>query len=135
VQNKNSLKVAVVDDDVPTREMICSMLQALGYQAMPFESAAALALARRAQVFHALVLDLAMPDVDGFELIYQLADTQPVEPVIISSSLSNTIKQAAELVCESLEIQVLGVLSKPFSADELAFFLEPHTRAVVASLG
>jgi CheY-like chemotaxis protein len=130
-----TLRVAVVDDDAPTLEVICSMLQSLGYQAMPFASATALATARRAQVFHALVLDLSMPDVDGFELIYQLANMQPVEPVVISSSLSNDIKQAARLVCESLDIRVLGVLSKPFASDELGLFLAPHTRALAASKG
>jgi two-component system response regulator GlrR len=135
MHDKQRLKVAVVDDDGVTREMVCGMLQALGYQAVALESAAELALARQEHGFHALVLDLAMPDVDGFELMYQLAERQPVEPVIISSSLSNVIKDAASLVCQSLDIPVLGVLSKPFSSDELAFFLAPHTRAVGASQG
>jgi CheY-like chemotaxis protein len=127
--SKQNLLVAVVDDDALSQEIVCSMLGNLGYQGVPCASAAALARARRAQVFHALVLDLAMPDVDGFELIYQLAEKLPVEPVIILSSLSNDIKQAARLVCESLEIPVLGVLAKPFSSDELSFCLAPHTRA------
>jgi CheY-like chemotaxis protein len=135
MHDPQALQVAVVDDDALTREMICSMLQALGYQPVAFESAAALAVARRAQFFHALVLDLAMPDVDGFELMYQLAGQQPVEPLVISSSLSNDIKQAARLVCQSLEITVLGILAKPFSRDELGFLLVPHTRALAVRQG
>jgi len=127
------LKVAVVDDDVFTMEAICGMLQTLGYQAVPCESAAALSAARSANSFHALVLDLSMPDVDGFELIYQLPVGQPVEPVIISSSLSNDIREAARLVCQSRGITVLGVLSKPFASDELRMLLEPHTQAVTVS--
>ena len=130
MQNSQHLKIAVVDDDVPTLALICSMLQALGYQAQAFTSASDLALARRTLVFHALVLDLSMPDVDGFELIYQLAEWQPVEPVIISSGLSSDIKEAARLVCESLNIRVLGILSKPFAKDELALFLQPYARAL-----
>jgi CheY-like chemotaxis protein len=133
MHDTQSLKVAVVDDDVLTLEMICSMLNTLGYQATPFESAAELSVARRVNTFHALVLDLSMPDVDGFELIYKLAEEQPVEPVIVSSSLSNDIRQAARLVCQSLGITVLGVLSKPFACDELGMLLEPHTRALTVS--
>jgi len=120
----DKLKVAVVDDDELMRELICSMLNALEYQGMPLESAAALVKARNAQVFHALMLDLSMPDVDGFDLIYRLAENQPVEPVIIFSSLANDIREAAQLVCQSMGIQVLGVLSKPFTSDELIFLLK-----------
>jgi CheY-like chemotaxis protein len=123
MRDQHKLKVAVVDDDELTRGLICSMLNALDYEAIPLESAAALAKARNAQVFHALMLDLSMPDVDGFELIYILAENQPVEPVIIFSSLSNDIRQAAQLVCQSMGIQVLGVLSKPFTSDELGSLL------------
>ena len=126
MQNNLLLKIAVVDDDVPTLEIICGMLQTLGFQAQPFASASELFAARRTQVFHAMVLDLSMPDVDGFELIYQLAARQPVEPVIISSSLSNDIKQSARMVCASLNIRVLGILSKPFAHDELGLFLQPY---------
>ena len=135
MHDTKDLVVAVVDDDALTLELVCSMLQVLGYRVLPLESAAALAAARRVQVFHALVLDLSMPGVDGFELMYQLAEQQPVEPVIISSSLPNAIKQAACMVCESLGFTVLGVLSKPFSCDELGFLLAPHTRALAASDG
>jgi two-component system response regulator FixJ len=128
--DKNRLTVAVVDDDASALEMICSMLRKLGYQALAYDSAAALAAARRTQVFHALVLDLSMPDVDGFELIYLLAERQPVEPVIICSGLATDISQAARLVCESLGIKVLGILSKPFASDELGLFLLPHSRSL-----
>jgi CheY-like chemotaxis protein len=124
--------VAVVDDDLPTLELIGSMLQSIGYRVMTFESAAALAAARRSQTFHALVMDLAMPDVDGFELLYLLAEKSPLEPVIISSSLPNNILQAALLVCQSLNLRVLGILSKPFATDELALLLRPHTLAQLA---
>jgi CheY-like chemotaxis protein len=131
----HGLQVAVVDDDALTREVICGMLQGMGYRAVAFESAAALTMARRAQIFHALVLDLSMPDVDGFELIEQLADQQPVEPVIISSSMSNAFKEMADMVFQSKGIRVLGILSKPYSRDELGFVLEPYTRSLAAIQG
>jgi CheY-like chemotaxis protein len=126
MHQQQKLKVAVVDDDVLMLNLICSMLHGLNYQAVPLDSAAALAEARHQQIFAALMLDLSMPDVDGFEMIYQLAGRPPVEPVIIFSSQSNNIMQAARLVCESLKIPVLGVLAKPFSIDELRLVLPVH---------
>jgi CheY-like chemotaxis protein len=129
------LTVGVVDDDALTRDLICSMLQARAYQAIPFASAGALALARQSQVLHVLILDLSMPDVDGFELIYQLAAQQPVVPVIISSSQSNDIRQAARMVCESLNITVLGILPKPFASDELGLLLAPLAQSLAFSSG
>ena len=117
--------IAVVDDDQTTLVLVCEMLQAMGFQVQSFSSANALNLARKQQVYSALILDLSMPDVDGFELIYQLADSSPVEPLLIMSTLPANIIDVAKVICQSLQMPVLGVLSKPFSNEDLQHAL--HT--------
>ena len=116
--------IAVVDDDQTTLVLVCEMLQAMGFQVQSFSSANALNLARKQQVYSALILDLSMPDVDGFELIYQLADSSPVEPLLIMSALPANIIDVAKVICQSLQMPVLGVLSKPFSNEELQHALQ-----------
>ena len=116
--------IAVVDDDQTTLVLVCEMLQAMGVQVQSFSSANALNLARKQQVYSALILDLSMPDVDGFELIYQLADSSPVEPLLIMSALPANIIDVAKVICQSLQMPVLGVLSKPFSNEELQHALQ-----------
>ncbi len=116
--------IAVVDDDQTTLVLVCEMLQAMGFQVQSFSSANALNLARKQQVYSALILDLSMPDVDGFELIYQLADSSPVEPLLIMSTLPANIIDVAKVICQSLQMPVLGVLSKPFSNEELQHALQ-----------
>jgi len=126
------IRIVIADDHTIMREGLKRILdgaldiEIVGEAINGFE---VLSLVRQGG-FDLLLLDLSMPDVDGFELIYQLAESQPVEPVIISSGLSSDIKQAARLVCESLNIRVLGILSKPFAKDELALFLQPYARAL-----
>lgn len=111
--------IAVVDDDQATLVLVCEMLQTMGFQVQTFNTANALALARKNTSYAALILDLSMPDVDGFELIYQLADSSPVEPLLIMSSLPANIIDVAKVICQSLQMPVLGVLSKPFSTGDL----------------
>lgn len=111
--------IAVVDDDQATLVLVCAMLEDMGFGVQTFTTANALNQARRDQVYTALILDLSMPDVDGFELIYQLADSSPVEPLLIMSSLPANIIDVAKVICQSLQMPVLGVLSKPFSNGEL----------------
>jgi DNA-binding response OmpR family regulator len=120
----NQRTIAVVDDDQATLVLVCEMLQAMGFGVHTFTTANALNLARKQQVYTALMLDLSMPDVDGFELIYQLADSSPVEPLLIMSSLPANIIDVAKVICQSLQMPVLGVLAKPFSADELQHALK-----------
>ena len=115
----NTRTIAVVDDDQATLVLVCEMLESMGFRAQTFSSANALNQARGQQVFAALILDLSMPDVDGFELIYQLADSSPVEPLLIMSSLPANIIDVAKVICQSLQMPVLGVLTKPFATDEL----------------
>ena len=115
----NKRTIAVVDDDQATLVLVCEMLASMGYSTQTFTTANALNQARRNQVYTALILDLSMPDVDGFELIYQLADSSPVEPLLIMSSLPANIIDVAKVICQSLQMPVLGVLSKPFSCDEM----------------
>jgi PAS domain S-box-containing protein len=127
--------IAVVEDDLPTLQLICGMLQTMGYNAQPFESANSMSIARRSQQFHAMVLDLSMPDLDGFELLYQLTDQTPLVPLIIVSSQPPAIIQAASAICTGLGLTVLGVLSKPFASDELALLLKPYTRGAGGAPG
>lgn len=115
----NPRSIAVVDDDQCTLVLVSEMLETMGFTVQTFTSANALNQARSEQTYAALIIDLSMPDVDGFELIYHLAESGPVEPLLIMSSLPGNIIDVARVICQSLEMMVLGVLPKPFSSDEL----------------
>jgi CheY-like chemotaxis protein len=72
-------RVLVVDDDRISRNLQSRMLALLGYDALETESAElALQLARAGEV-NAILLDLGMPEVDGFALLRALRDDEALE--------------------------------------------------------
>ncbi|MBX3249457.1 MAG: GAF domain-containing protein [Myxococcales bacterium] len=102
----------LVDHDSAVRRAVADGLLALGYRVLAAGTAVeALALAERAEV-HALVSDLALPNMSGTELAMRLRDTRPGLPAVIL---------AADDDMERLP-NVLA-LAKPFTASELAALL------------
>ncbi len=69
--------------------------------------------------FRNIVLDLSLPDIDGFELLERLSKKSTKWRVLIVSGHQDGVISAAAVYAESLGIQVIGGLHKPFSYDEL----------------
>lgn len=112
--------VAIVDDDPVSGEFLAFVVAELGYPVRYFGSAPSLLEERCTQQFHALILDLAMPEVDGIELLYKLAEFQPVEPIIVVSSMQAPVVDAAVTIGVSLGLAIKGSFHKPTSASDIA---------------
>lgn len=112
--------VAIVDDDAVSGEFLAVVVAELGYCVKYFESASSLLDARSTHRFHALILDLAMPEMDGIELLYKLAASPPVESIIVVSSMQSPVVNAAVTIGKSLGIPVMGSFHKPTSQGDLA---------------
>lgn len=66
------LSILVVDDNVDAADMLAKILRLQGHSVrVEYSSIAALA-ARREHPFSLLVLDIGLPDLDGYELVRQL---------------------------------------------------------------
>ncbi len=60
--------ILVVDDDAMTRKLVSRQLANLGYEAVAFENGAAALTAMLARRFDAVLLDILMPGLDGWDL-------------------------------------------------------------------
>ena len=69
--------------------------------------------------FTAVLMDLSLPDIDGFDLLDKLAFKATGLPILLMSGHSQAILDAACLYANSLGLRVLGRLCKPFSRAEL----------------
>src|SRR6185503_5412106 len=70
-------RVLVVDDDASSVALIAAMTEQLGY-AVDVASTGRQAIAKLSETkFSALVLDLVMPEMDGFSVLEFLQDTRP----------------------------------------------------------
>jgi len=110
--------IMVVDDSFTTRSIIARLLGDR-YQLTLVESGAkALDLAGR-QPFDLVLLDLLMPEMDGFETLAQLKLAVPGLPVIIlSADIQETTRRRV------LEGGALAILNKPPKQPELIAAIE-----------
>jgi CheY-like chemotaxis protein len=78
--------VVVVDDQVDSRELLATLLSRSGADVVPCDSAKAALQALDAHAAQLLVADIAMPDVDGHELIRQVRTRYPDIPAVAVSA-------------------------------------------------
>ncbi|HMN75843.1 MAG TPA: response regulator [Burkholderiaceae bacterium] len=76
------MRVYVVDDDEQVRAALLRLLQSAGHEAQGFASAAQCLQALQPDAAACLVLDLAMPGLDGLQLQHLLCQRAPELPVV-----------------------------------------------------
>jgi DNA-binding response OmpR family regulator len=106
--------VLVVDDDAPMAEVLSRFLTSYGYEVLKAEdgeSALELARARRPAV---VVLDIAMPRVDGVDVLRELVPELPCTGFIM---LSGNEDEDVARAC--MKIGAFDFLSKPANLTEL----------------
>lgn len=106
--------ILVIEDERRIADLIARGLTGAGYavDAIP-DGADGLARSRSAH-YVGVVLDLLLPDADGFELLQELVGEKPGRPVVVVSGLSET---DAKPRC--LELGAADYVVKPFSVMEL----------------
>jgi two-component system KDP operon response regulator KdpE len=108
------LRVLVVDDEPAIRRFLRASLTAQGYQVSEAQNGqAALELFRRNKP-DVLVLDLGLPDIDGFQIIEELRDGGSAAPIIVLSSRAD---EAGKV--RALDLGADDYVTKPFGVDEL----------------
>jgi CheY-like chemotaxis protein len=117
--------ILVVDDDDGFRELARSVLEAAEYQVHEAGGGGPALVLIRSTPLDLVLLDLVMPDMDGFEVIRRLAKDAHVPPILAVSGLSR--EEPPEL--QAVRDFVFGYLAKPFGAAEL---LEACRYAVAA---
>jgi len=117
--------VLIVDDDRVGLQLLKALLQPEGYElVMAGSGAEALALAA-ARAPDVILLDVVMPDIDGFEVCRRMrADVHLAEvPVIMVTALHDRASRI-----EGLEVGADDFISKPFDRVELLARVRAVTR-------
>src|ERR1700722_19941602 len=79
-------RVLVVDDEPAIRRFLRTSLSAQGYQVTEAEDGAEAQDMLRRYATALLVLDLALPDLDGFAIIRRLREAGSALPIVVLSS-------------------------------------------------
>src|SRR5437764_10497523 len=115
--------VLVVEDDREINSLVGAYAEICGFEYRPaLDGMTALSEARR-ETPSAVILDLMLPDVDGFEVCRQMRNELHLTdmPIIILSALSGEKDKARGRECGADEY-----LTKPFNPDELIKTLMEH---------
>jgi DNA-binding response OmpR family regulator len=113
-------RILVIDDDLPLRGMLAAALRQHGFQVLlagdGLEGHRALTIHHP----HLIVLDLAMPNVNGWDFLQRLKETGHIGlvPIIVVSAHLRVEPQAV------LQMGVNAILPKPFNLPELIDLIE-----------
>jgi two-component system, OmpR family, response regulator len=108
-------ELLVVDDEQFLRDAVAASLRFLGFDVMTADNGmTALRLARH-RPFDLVILDVMLPDIDGFEIVRRLRSGGSWVPVIFL-----TAKDAQDDKVNGLTIGGDDYITKPFGLEELA---------------
>lgn len=91
-------RILIIDDDVTITQVLCLLLNTHGYKVRTANSGKDGIQIIRSEALEAVVLDLMMPDMDGWEVCRQVRTFSDI-PILILSAVSdvkslNEAKQA-----------------------------------------
>lgn len=100
-------KILLVEDDKPIATALKLKLEDSGYDVVYAEDGAIALDSLKDETFNLILLDLIMPNVDGFEVLEKMKEQNITTPVIILSNLGQDedIKKAKELGAEDYFIK------------------------------
>jgi DNA-binding response OmpR family regulator len=107
-------RILVAEDDMDVRELIRTRLTAAGFDVHVARNGAE-ALDRISSVKpHAMVLDINMPEIDGFGVLQALKVSGRLCPVLVL-----TARHAADDVRRAVSLGAKDYLTKPFTEAQL----------------
>jgi CheY-like chemotaxis protein len=117
--------VLIVEDNQVQRDSIERLLQSEQVKTIAVDSAAEALEKLRASTFDCMVLDLALPDASGYELLEKMATDEAYSfpPVIVYTGRSLSADEEQQLRRYSKSIIIKGTRSPERLLDEVTLFL------------
>ena len=122
----NDYRFLVVEDNTFTSLVICKTLKSLGVEEIDTAKNGQEALIKIEDISvspNIILLDLRMPGMGGVELLTRLADRKYEGQVILTSGVDDDTLSSVEKMARENNIQLLGALPKPLSAESLSAVL------------
>jgi DNA-binding response OmpR family regulator len=118
---RSKVHVLVVDDEKMIRSLLKMSLQRMGYEVTTAEDGAEALALFQTQIFDLILLDILMPNVDGFTVCSELRRESDV-PIIMLTALNRP-----DDIVRGLELGADNYITKPFTFKEV----EARIRAIL----
>jgi DNA-binding NtrC family response regulator len=110
-----SMKILVVDDEAPLREMLHKGLTQMGGYSVELAQNGREAIDKiEKDIFDLILTDLIMPEMDGMELLKLIKGTRPDMPVIMMTAYGSI-----ESAVDAMRIGANDYITKPIDLNEL----------------
>ena len=113
---RTGVRVLIVDDHDETRELMTIVLTRSGYEVQAVNSGQlALEAALRLKP-DVILLDVMMPEMDGFTVLTRLKDdprTAPIPVIVVTAKVQQQVR------ADAIASGAAGYIGKPVSRDEL----------------
>jgi diguanylate cyclase (GGDEF)-like protein len=122
-KNKSQFKILIVDDVPKNIQVAASILRESGYK-MAFAQDGRTALSMsKSKRFDLILLDIMMPEMDGFEVCRKIRSIAVDREVPI---IFLTAKEDADSIVKGFELGAVDYLTKPFNGAELIARVKTH---------
>lgn len=123
--------VLILEDEATVAEVVAAAARRCGLMPILLRDAEALFDALDAHPAARIVLDLALPDVDGIEVLRRLGARQCKAGIVIVSGLGDRVLAAAARLADEQGLDLLATLPKPFGLETLTVSLTRTPRAAM----
>ena len=122
-RDKSQPEIVIVDDSLDSLQLLNEILQEQGYSVRPVSSALLALETVAAKIPDLVLLDVKMPDMDGYEVCRRLkSDKRSREiPVIFISALGETTEKV-----EGFKVGGVDYITKPYGVDEVLARVRTH---------
>jgi DNA-binding response OmpR family regulator len=124
------MKLLIVDDEQKIRELIVKYAAFEGYETAEAENGMQAVEVARSTPFDLIVLDIMMPELDGFSAAREIRKTSPHVPIILLSARGEEYDKI-----HGFEIGIDDYVVKPFSPKELMMRVGAVLRRVNGAAG
>ncbi len=107
-------KALIIDDSAFQRHMLSVVCTEAGYLTVLVNNGVEAVAALQEMSFKLIVSDLEMPEMDGVQLIRELAKLEVKSKIVFVSGHSDSLLGAAKELAEQFGLSIAGTLKKPY---------------------
>ena len=116
-------RLLVIEDDRHIAELVCRIAKAAGFEVRSADTLDQIKYQHRHFAPDVIVLDVLMPEVDGFDVLNYLHEQDSQAKIVLLSG-SASYRDMAEKMGTARGLSVVANLAKPFRAPSLRLALE-----------
>ncbi len=124
----------VIDDEADITDLVASVAEMAGFSPFTLTDSRQFEAIYRQGSFNTIVLDLVMPELDGIEILRQLASLRSEAHIVLMSGFDGATLYTANQLASAHGLDIVGSISKPFRIGEMKAILDKIQQQTV-SLG